>query len=341
MRVNVILLFGGKSEEYEISLRSAAAILPAFSGCHTVFPIGIDRGGRFRLTSATPAAIASDRWLEFSRPVTVDPANGFLADGDPIPADAVFPILHGGLGEGGGVAALCELLGIAYVGCPALAGALCMDKILTKRIAASIGVDVAAYREVRAADLKDSEALCRDLGDALGYPMFVKPASSGSSVGVHRVDRQEDLPSALADALGHGGRALCEEYIEGAEVELAILEEQEGLRVSTVGEIESGAAFYDYDAKYVSDCSRIFIPARIGRTAARTVRECGRRLFRELGCRGLSRIDFFVKRDGTVILNEVNTMPGFTDISMFPRLLRMEGLSLSEIIDILLKNAKK
>ena len=342
MYVNVILLFGGQSEEYEISLRSTAAVLSAFPRHHTVYPVGITREGGWLLTHATARAIALDRWQESAVPVTLDPGRRALLAGDePIPSDAVLPLLHGGLGEGGGVAALCELFGLPYVGCTPTAGAVCMDKVLTKRLAAGVGIPVAAFCEVRTDDLRDAEALCGRLSSELGYPMFVKPASSGSSVGAHRVDRPEELLPALADAVAYGGCALCEEYIEGAEVELALLEDGGVLRGSAVGEVESGAVFYDYTAKYLANTSRIFIPARIGRASADTVREYGRRLFRLLGCRGLSRIDFFVKPDGGVILNEINTMPGFTDVSMFPRLLRIEGLSLSEIIDILLENAKK
>ena len=338
MYVNVVLLFGGDGAEYEISLRSAAAVLPHLSSRHTVRTVGIDRTGAWLLTATSPKAIAADAWQEGGIPVTPHFGDhALLAGGAPIPCDVIFPLLHGGLGEGGGVAALLSLLSIPYVGCPPTAGMLGMDKRLAKRLAADAGIRVAAYRTVGRDELADP-TLKGALGDALGYPMFVKPTSGGSSVGAARVDTEEGLLPALDSALLHSDTALCEEYIAGAEVELAILEREDGLFGTLVGEIDPGAPFYDYDAKYRDRSSRLFIPARISSAARREVAEAGHTLFRLFGCRGLARVDFFV-RDGEVIFNEINTMPGFTDISMYPRLLAAAGFPIGEVLDTLLVGA--
>ncbi len=337
--MNVILLFGGVGEEYEISLRSAAALLSAFPREHTVTPVGIDREGGWYQTSASPAVIAADAWRAGASPVLLDPCRHALLVGDrPLPADVVFPLLHGGLGEGGGVAALLDLLGLRYVGCRMQAGALALDKILTKQLATAVGIPTAPYLAVTAEEM-DDPTLPDRLHAALGARIFVKPATGGSSVGATLVTEREALLPALREALAYGPRALCEEYIEGCEVEVALLERDGTPLASTVGEIESGAAFYDYNAKYRDRTSRVFIPARLPQGARATVRDRAVRIFRALGCRGLSRADFFVRADGEVLLNEVNTMPGFTDISMFPMLWQAAGLSMGDLVSILLENA--
>ncbi len=339
MFLNVILLFGGVGEEYEISLRSAAAVLSAFPREHTVMPVGIDRAGGWYRTVATPAAIAADAWREGSAPLCLDPCRHALLEGNrPLISDVVLPLLHGGLGEGGGVAAALDLLGLRYVGCRMLAGALALDKILTKQLAATVGIPTAPFLAVTADDLTDPTLPDR-LYATLGDRIFVKPASGGSSVGASLVTEREALLPALRAALAFGGRALCEEYVEGSEVEVALLERGGQLLCSTVGEIEAGADFYDYNAKYRDRTSRIFIPARISRHSRDRAGEYAVRLFHTLGCRGLSRVDFFVKPCGEVLLNEINTMPGFTDISMYPMLLRAAGLSMTELINVLLENA--
>ncbi len=338
MYVNVALLFGGVSEEYEISLRSAAAVLDAMLARHTVFPIHIDRKGGWYLTAPDPGRVSSGALCEDAEPVLLDPTrHALLVGGRPIPVDAVFPLLHGGLGEGGGVAALLSLLGIPYVGCPPTAGMLGMNKRLTKQAAERCGIRTAAFRTVTPPML-DDPALPGTLAEALGYPMFIKPATLGSSVGAAKVNTPEELLPALRAALALDSEALAEEYIAGSEVELALLERDGALFGDLVGEIDPGAPFYDYSAKYRDSLSRIFIPARLSSRVRREIAAAGRAVFRALGCRGLARVDFFVRGE-EVILNEINTMPGFTDISMFPRLLAAAGIPLGDVVDILLKNA--
>ena len=338
--MNVVLLFGGMGEEYEISLRSAAAVLAAFPKGHRAIPVGISREGGWYLIDAAPQAIAADRWQEGARPVLLSPAaHALLCEGARLDADAVLPILHGGLYEGGGAAAVCEALGIAYVGCPPLAGALALDKVLAKQIASATGVNIAKWCIVTGAEMADAN-LPDTLIARLGLPLFIKPATGGSSVGATLVTAREQIPAALRSALAVDGRALCEEYITGTEVELALIEDGGRLLGHEVGEIDAGAAFYDYDAKYRNRSSRIFIPARVSLASRNAVRDAGRRLFAAFGCRGLARVDCFVRPTGEVVFNEMNTMPGFTDISMFPMLLHPLGFTLGDVVEILIKNAK-
>lgn len=336
--MNVLMLFGGDGAEYEISLRSAASLLPALRASHHVLAVGVARDGGWYLTDASPTAIAADAWQTGAKPVTLDPVHHtLLLDGAALSCDVAFPIMHGGLFEGGGVAALLSLLGIPYVGCPPRAGAVGMDKRMTKLLAASQGVAVARHVAVSRDELSDP-ALPERLGDSLGYPLFVKPVGLGSSVGAARVSDPAALPSALSAALSYDTLALCEELVVGAEVEVALLERDGELFGPLVGEIDSSAPFYDYDAKYRDRTSRIFIPARLPSLLLSETLKTAKRLFRFFGCRGLCRVDFFV-RGQEILFNEINTMPGFTDVSMFPRLMAAAGLPLPKLLDVLLKNA--
>ncbi len=343
MLVNVALFFGGAGEEYEISLRSAAAVLSAFPKKHTVMPIGITKEGDFFASlAATPADISGDTWQSRDPlPVGFLPGKRALLLGDtPFVPDCAFPLLHGKGGEDGCVQGLLECCRIPFVGCGVSASVTGMDKVACKRIAQSVGIPVAAFCVLSPAECADGEAAAEKIEGTLpAYPIFVKPAGSGSSCGASLVKGREELAAALSLASSLGGAVLVEEYIEGAEVEFGLIERGGTLFGQAVGEVEPGNTFYDYDTKYKSRTSRIFIPARIGCRAIETVREYAKTLFRVIGCRGLARLDFFVKRGGEVIFNEINTMPGFTDISMFPMLYKVIGLSMGQLIDTLLEEA--
>ncbi len=336
--MNVVLLFGGDGAEYEISLRSAASLLPSLAARNTVYPIGINREGGWYLTSPEPRVIAEDTWQSGAVPVLLDPAgHSLLADGAPLPVDVVFPLLHGGLGEGGGMASLLTLLGIPYVGCGPRAGMLGMDKVLAKQVAERAGIRVARYRAVRADEPLDA-SLYGELAATVGYPMFVKPSGLGSSIGASCVPDSSALATALAEAHRYDRVALCEELIRGSEVEVALLADGDLLRGELVGEVDPGAVFYDYDTKYRTSSSRIFIPARLPSALLTEVREQAKRIFRLFGCRSLARVDFFVRGE-EVIFNEINTMPGFTDISMFPRLMQAAGFTPVALAEALLADA--
>lgn len=341
--MNVALFFGGAGEEYEISLRSAAAVLSAFPKKHTVVPIGITREGDFFASpTATPADILGDVWQnKDSLPLGLAPNQRALLLGDTLfRPDCAFPLLHGKGGEDGRVQGLLDCCRIPYVGCGVSASVMGMDKVACKRIAQSVGIPVAAFCALSPAECENTEAAAKRIEGVLSaYPIFIKPVSSGSSFGASVVRGREELSAALHTASSLGGAVLAEEYIEGAEVEFGLIERSGTLFGQAVGEIEPGNTFYDYETKYKSRTSRIFIPARVGCRAIETVREYAKTLFRAIGCRGLARVDFFVKKSGEVIFNEINTMPGFTDISMFPMLYKVIGLSLGQLIDVLLEEA--
>ena len=250
--------------------------------------------------------------------------------------DVVFPVLHGENGEDGTIQGLLQLAGIPYVGARVAASAVAMDKTLTKLVAYQAGIPQADWFLARRLELEChmEQVLCR-LEERFSYPMFVKPAGTGSSVGVSKVTSRERLRQGLLDAAVYDNKVLVEEFIRGKEIEVAVM--GNGSPVASVcGEIDSGAEFYDYEAKYITDTSVAYIPARISEEAAEQVRELAVRVYQALGCRGLSRVDFFVQEDGKAVFNEINTIPGFTSISMYPKLFAASGIPYPQLIDELI-----
>ncbi|MBQ3792530.1 MAG: D-alanine--D-alanine ligase, partial [Clostridia bacterium] len=252
------------------------------------------------------------------------------------PLDCAFPVLHGKYGEDGTVQGLLALCGIPTVGCLTCASALCMDKAMTKAVLRDGGIDQARGIALEERDL--GEDLAEKLAP-LGLPLFVKPARSGSSVGVSKVRTMEELLPAVRKAFLEDSKILVEEFVDGIEAEVAVLEEEGKLTVSLPAEIIPGADFYDYETKYVTDTAQFFIPARIGEEKTAEIREKAGEVFRLLGCTGMARVDFFVRKDGKILLNEVNTIPGFTSISMYPRLMTGLGMSYGELLDRLIASA--
>ena len=251
--------------------------------------------------------------------------------------DVVFPVLHGENGEDGSVQGLLQLAGIAYVGPHVAASAIAMDKSMTKLVADRAGVRQAGWELVTdAAFAHHPEELLDRLEAHFAYPVFVKPAGTGSSVGVSKAKDRAALQAALVEALRFDRKVLVEEFIDGHEVEVAVLGNDTPV-ASVCGEIDAGAEFYSYDAKYLSEQSRTLIPARISDEAAEQVRETAVRVYQAIGCQGLSRVDFFVTYQGDeVVFNEINTIPGFTSISMYPKLFEASGIACTELIDQLL-----
>ena len=234
---------------------------------------------------------------------------------------------------------LLQMAGIPYVGPHVSASAVAMDKTLTKLVIDKEGIPQAAWELVRARELAAGEKKILDgLEARFAYPMFVKPAGTGSSVGVSKAGNREALSKALAAAAKYDDKVLVEEFIRGKEIEVAVLGNENPV-ASVCGEIDSGAEFYDYDAKYITDTSRAYIPARIPETLQEEIRKAAVRVFRAIGCQGLSRVDFFATEDGLLVLNEINTLPGFTSISMYPKLFAASGIPYSRLIDELLKLA--
>lgn len=353
MSVKTVLavLFGGKSSEYEVSLSSAYAVLSNVDlQRYELVKIGITREGEWFLYDGPLDAIADGSWCRDTASLTavaVDPAAGrrtflFFTPGGMIKKqiDVVFPVLHGTFGEDGTLQGLLSMAGIPMVGCGCMASALCMDKAMTKAVLNAAGVRQAKAIVVRRTQIpEEAKAIALAIEEKLGYPIFVKPARAGSSVGVSKVKTEEGLLSALEKAFLEDEKVVVEECIFGKEIEVAVLEERGRYTVSVPAEIEPGTEFYDYETKYVSDCAKYYIPARLDGAKAEEVRRRAEYIFRALDCRGLSRVDFFVTDGGEVILNEVNTLPGFTPISMYPKLMMHAGLTYGELIDRLVEGA--
>jgi len=349
-KLNVCVLFGGISPEHAVSLRSAESVLNNMdSEKYNVFPVGITREGKWLLFGGKDYALLPDGvWQSHAdnREATISPVRGqglLIFDGDKVtiqPIDVVFPVLHGENGEDGTMQGLLQMAGIPYVGPHVAASAVAMDKTLTKLVVDNAGVPQAAWQLVRSSEMKNRmEPILDDLESRFTYPMFVKPAGTGSSVGVSKASDRVTLEAALLSAGAFDEKILVEEFICGREVEVAVLGNSNPV-ASICGEIDSGADFYDYDSKYITDTSTAYIPARIPEDVAEQVREAAVKVYRVVGCQGLSRVDFFVTyEDNRVVFNEINTLPGFTSISMYPKLFGASGIPYGELIDQLLQLA--
>ena len=351
-KLNVCVLFGGMSPEHDVSLRSAESVLNNMdTEKYNVFPVGIAKDGDWILYGSTDySKLPTGQWLNCpeNRRAAISPIRGqglLIFEGDNVireMIEIVFPVLHGENGEDGSVQGLLQLAGIPFVGPHVAASAVSMDKTLTKLVADNAGVKQAAWQLVRAAEVRSHmEQVITRLEGKFNYPMFVKPAGTGSAVGVSKAADREGLVRALSHAVQFDSKILVEEFIHGREVEVAVMGNESPV-ASVCGEIDSGADFYDYDAKYVTDTSVAYIPARIPAEVEEFVREQAVKIYSAIGCQGLSRVDFFVTyEDNRVVFNEINTLPGFTSISMYPKLFAASGIPYSQIIDNLLKLAQE
>ena len=351
-KLNVCVLFGGMSPEHDVSLRSAESVLNNMdTEKYNIFPVGIAKDGDWILYGSTDySKLPTGQWLNCpeNRRAAISPIRGqglLIFEGDNVireMIEIVFPVLHGENGEDGSVQGLLQLAGIPFVGPHVAASAVSMDKTLTKLVADNAGVKQAAWQLVRASEVRSHmEQIVTRLEGKFTYPMFVKPAGTGSSVGVSKASDREGLIRALTHAAQFDTKILVEEFIHGREVEVAVMGNESPV-ASVCGEIDSGADFYDYDAKYVTDTSVAYIPARIPEDVEEFVREEAVKIYSAIGCQGLSRVDFFVTyEDNRVVFNEINTLPGFTSISMYPKLFAASGIPYSQIIDNLLKLAQE
>ena len=349
-KLNVCVLFGGISPEHDVSLRSAESVLNMMDPeKYNIFPVGITKDGNWILFGSNDyAMLPAGSWLECSenRKAVISPVRGqglIVFDGAAVSyekIDVVFPVLHGENGEDGTMQGLLQMAGIPYVGPHVAASAVSMDKTLTKLVVDTTDVPQAAWKLVRSSELENHmKKIIEGIEAAFAYPVFVKPAGTGSSVGVSKAPNRATLEKALIDAGAFDEKILVEEFIHGREVEVAVLGNKNPV-ASICGEIDSGAEFYDYEAKYVTDTSVAYIPARISEEVAEQVREAAVKVYTAIGCQGLSRVDFFVTYEGDhIVFNEINTLPGFTSISMYPKLFAASGIPYSELIDKLLKLA--
>jgi len=351
-KLSVCILFGGMSPEHEVSLRSAESVLNNIDhNKYNVFPVGITKDGDWILfTGKDYSMLPSGEWKNYpkNRRAAISPVRGqglLSFEGDCVVReriDVVFPVLHGENGEDGAMQGLLKLAGIPYVGPHVAASAVAMDKTLTKLVVDHAGVPQAAWQLVRRGELRNHMENTLDLLELrFRYPMFVKPAGTGSSVGVSKAADRDNLRKALETAAEFDEKILVEEFIHGREIEVAVMGNDNPV-ASICGEIDSGADFYDYDAKYITDTSTAYIPARIPEDVEEIVREAAVKVYSAIGAQGLSRVDFFVTyEENRVVFNEINTLPGFTSISMYPKLFAASGIPYTQLIDELLRLAQE
>ena len=352
-KTRIAIVFGGRSTEHAISCVSAGSILRALDpDQYDVVPVGITRDGAWVVGADDPRELAiDDRALpsvDGSRPALAlpgDPTRGGLLVLEPGRAgevfagvDVVFPVLHGPYGEDGTIQGLLELAGVPYVGAGVLASAAGMDKEFTKKLLAADGLPVGDHVVLRpgTATLTEAER------ERLGLPVFVKPARAGSSLGITRVTTWDDLDGAIATAREHDPKVLVEAAIVGREIECAVLERPDGTVVSSLPaeiRIVGEAAFYDFDAKYLDDVCEFDVPAKLDDDVAAELRDMAVAAFRALDGQGLARVDFFVGPDAAITVNEVNTMPGFTPISMYPRAWAVTGIDYPTLLTTLVETA--
>jgi len=339
---NVLLLFGGCSPEHEVSLASAASVVSAL-GRHTVIPVYITREGKWLMYDGKLDNFPNIDWEKFGTPAVLSPDKinrGMLRIvGDKvraIPVDVVLPILHGPNGEDGTIQGLCELAGIPYIGCGVTASAVAMDKAIMRLIAQALKVPQASFLTFSIDELDDVNGTLSKIGRKLGYPCFVKPSVGGSSIGISKATNRKELKAAVATALEYCDRIVVEKFVEGREIEVAILGTGMAAKASVTGEIIADGEFYDYDAKYNKPASQTIVPANIPAEIQEKIQAYALQLFRAIGGRGLSRVDFFVTGDDKIYFNEINTMPGFTNISMYAKMWKESDVSWQDLIDILI-----
>lgn len=335
-KIRVGVIFGGRSGEHEVSLRSAESVIRSLDPSkYDVVPLAITPEGHWltagSAVSMLPAGKAIEAVLKEGTPMTLAPeprADGLV--------DVFFPIVHGTYGEDGTLQGLLELAGVPYVGAGVLGSAVGMDKDVMKRLLREAGLPIGDYWVTRA---KDVDAFARQFGRELPYPVFVKPANLGSSVGISKAHDVGELPGALAVAAEFDRKIVIEKGIDAREIEISVLGNDD-LRASVPGEIIPAREFYDYQAKYVDDDSRLLIPAPLTPEQVHAAQDLAIRSFQALECAGLARVDLFLEKPtGKFFVNEINTLPGFTSISMYPKMWEASGLPYAALLDRLLELA--
>lgn len=341
MKKKIGVVFGGKSDEYEISLLSAGNVLRALdSDKYEIVKIGINRDGKWYITDASIDEIEEGKWTNSLS------NKEYILSADPSKKEfeCIIPVLHGDHGEDGEIQGLFQMAEIPYVGSGVKASANCMDKSAAKQIAKLTGVRMAEHYLVRISNfVKDADAEVRKAMETLHtFPMFVKPSSAGSSVGVSKANTEVELKKGIAEALKYDHKVLVEECIKGRELEVAVLGNLEP-EASSIGEIHSAAEFYDYESKYVNPEIQTSVVDDLPEEIMNEIRDYAKKLYKTLDCRGLARVDFFYAdetKDGKrIVFNEINTFPGFTNISMYPMLWRHDGIETPALMDKLIELA--
>ncbi len=348
------IMFGGNSTEYEVSLRSSYSVLEnADREKYDIVKVGITRDGQMYLFDGDIEDIKNNTWMNDKanvRKALMSTSYGDHAvyavdnDGkcDRVAIDVVFPVMHGAYSEDGRLQGMLDMCGVPYVGPGCASSAVCMDKQFTKLVLNNYGIPMAGCVYVNKKDVKkEFESIKNDVEKDLGYPVFIKPANSGSSVGVSKASNADELKEALEKAVRFDSKILIEEAIVGKEVEVAVLGNGDAVAL-TCGEIISDADFYDYDDKYNNGTSTYQIPAKVKKSTWLNLKRTAEGIFQYLDCRGLSRVDFFVcGEEERIVFNEINTLPGFTSISLYPKMAIESGYKYSEIIDKLVDLAIK
>ncbi len=351
MRRRVVVLFGGRSAEHEVSVISARSVMAALDPARfEAIPVGVTKLGRWHLMPAGPPALASGGALPgvddaSGEEVTLEQEPGARAlvapGGARTEIDVVFPVMHGPFGEDGSVQGLLELAGVPYVGAGVLASAVGMDKAAQKVLFAAAGIPVVEHVVVHEREWEEDPEGVQARAEHLGFPLFAKPAALGSSVGITKVLEPQGLRAALELALRFGRKAVLERAVEPArEIECAVLGNDDPV-ASVAGEIvPRGHAFYDYEAKYLDEQgAELRVPAPLAPEVLEEVQRLAIAAFRAIDCAGMARVDFFLTADGRVVLNEINTIPGFTSISMYPRLWEASGVSYPDLVERLIELA--
>lgn len=349
-KLNLVLLFGGQSSEHEISRISATNIAKNIdTSRYEVYPVGITKEGQWLLLSGDFDDMLNPEWFKKGTPAFLSPdatkKGLYVFEKETpkmIPVDVVFPALHGLYGEDGSIQGLLELAQIPYVGCGILASSVSMDKLYTKIIVETLGIRQAKYVKACKEDANASERYketVKEVEEKLGYPVFVKPSNAGSSVGVSKATDQSSLITAIELAFQHDRKILIEENISGREMECAVLGNYNP-KASGIGEILAAAEFYDFDAKYNNADSKTVISPKIEKELSEAIRSAAVKIFKAVDGTGLARVDFFLE-NGTndIVFNEINTLPGFTDISMYPMLWEEKGMKKEQLVDKLISLA--
>jgi D-alanine-D-alanine ligase len=353
VKKRIVVLFGGRSAEHEISLMSARSVIDALDPERfDAVPIGVTKQGRWQLMTAGPPALttgagsALPRITDSSGSVVVldqEPGSQALLgrDGSRTEIDVVFPVMHGPFGEDGSIQGFLEMAGVPYVGSGVLGSALGMDKAVQKMLLVAAGIPVVEHEVVYEREWEEDPEAVEARAEHLGYPLFVKPAALGSSVGISKIHDHGGLRGAAEEAFRYGSKALLEKSVEGGrEIECAVLGNDDPV-ASVAGEIvPTGHEFYDYESKYLdAQGSELIIPAEVPEPTLEEIQRLAVAAFRAIDCAGMARVDFFITRDDVLLLNEVNTIPGFTQISMYPKLWEASGVSYPELIDRLIELA--
>lgn len=340
---SILIIFGGSSTEHEVSCKSVMSFIKNISDSkYEKHLVGIKKNGDWVYYRGDTSLIPTGKWTEEKSNISamLCPNKGLvLLDGKEtvIAIDTIIPVLHGKNGEDGTIQGLFELCSIPYLGCGVVASGLAMDKAYTKIIVESLrDIPQAQYVSVH---IGDDDSYIQKAEKELGYPVFVKPCKSGSSQGVSKAENRSQLTEAVSLALKHDSKVLIEEAITGRELECAVLEKNGKIICSQPGEAVAGDVFYSYEAKYNNADSKTVLHPDIPESTRKSVREYSERIFKALGCNGLSRIDFFMEESGRVVFNEINTMPGFTEISMYPMMMGEIGYPIEKLMDELISSA--